>query len=114
MGLKRFSKNDNGFKCECCGFEVPPLGYTSRDHCPKCLTSLHVDVNPGDRANSCKGLMIPVDVSMKAKGYVIQYKCSKCNELHNNKSADDDNFMTILTVMNKTYNLNKFKKTDNS
>lgn len=110
MSVKKFSKNDNGFVCQCCGFNVNPLGYTSRDHCPKCLTSLHVDINPGDRANFCKGLMVPVDVKMNSKGYVIQYKCSKCGELHNNKAADDDDFETILTVMNKTYNINNFKK----
>ena len=52
--------------------------------------------------------MVPVDVKMNSKGYVIQYKCSKCGELHNNKAADDDDFETILTIMNKTYNINNF------
>ena len=39
METKRFSKNDSGFICEHCGREVPPLGYTSRNHCPYCLWS---------------------------------------------------------------------------
>ena len=50
MEQKRFTKNDNGFICAHCGKEVEPLGYTSRNHCPFCLWSLHVDINPGDRA----------------------------------------------------------------
>lgn len=107
---KKFSKNDLGFICANCGYNVLPLGYTSRDHCPKCLTSLHVDINPGDRANECKGLLVPIDIVINSKGYVIQYKCAKCGQLHNNKSAEDDSFKTILTVMNKTYNVNKFKQ----
>ena len=60
MEQKLFTKNDNGFICANCGFEVKPLGYTSRNHCPKCLCSLHVDVNPGDRACECHGIMRPV------------------------------------------------------
>jgi hypothetical protein len=51
MENKRFVKNDDFFVCVHCGKEVKPLGYTSRDHCPFCLWSVHVDVNPGDRAN---------------------------------------------------------------
>lgn len=106
----KFIKNDNSFVCELCGAKVEKLGYTSRDHCPVCLTSKHVDIFPGDRQNECQGLMKPVDIKMSSKGYVIQYKCTKCGELHNNKTSNDDNFGTILSVMNKTYNLNKFKK----
>ena len=43
--MKRFTKNDSGFTCAHCGREVEALGYTSRNHCPFCLWSLHVDVN---------------------------------------------------------------------
>ena len=48
MEQKLFTKNDNGFIYANCGFEVKPLGYTSRNHCPFCLCSLHVDILPGD------------------------------------------------------------------
>jgi hypothetical protein len=60
MEVKRFIKNDDSFICAHCGKEVLPLGYTSRNHCPFCLWSLHVDVNPGDRANPCGGPLEPV------------------------------------------------------
>lgn len=110
--MKTFEKNDSGFICLTCGKNVDPLKYSSRDHCTKCLCSIHVDINPGDRANSCLGTLVPVDVTINnKKGYIITYKCNKCGLLHNNKSAEDDNFNTILKVMNKSYNIQDYKKT---
>ncbi len=109
MEHKNFKKNDQGFICECCHKKIPPLGYTSRDHCPFCLTSLHVDIKPGDRQNACRGLLIPVDITSDSKkGYVINYVCSKCGEKHNNKVADDDEYTTILQISNKTYNVKEY------
>jgi DNA-directed RNA polymerase subunit RPC12/RpoP len=111
MDNKKFSKNDEGFICKCCGKKVEQLNYTSRDHCPYCLTSLHIDINPGDRQNNCLGTLIPISVNYtNQKGYVITYKCEKCGKLHNNKSAKDDDLNTILSVMNGTYNINNYKK----
>ena len=66
---------------------------------------------PGDRANTCLGLLVPVNVETNSKkGYVINYKCNKCNQLHNNKAAEDDKFSTILSIMKGTYNHNLFQK----
>ncbi len=88
MEIKRFQKNDEGFICRNCGFEVLPLGKSSRDHCPKCLCSIHIDINPGDRANSCLGTLIPVQVLPDAKkGYIIVYKCDSCGATVRNKAA---------------------------
>ena len=85
-----FQKNDSGFTCAHCGREVLPLGYTSRDHCPFCLWSLHVDVNPGDRANTCGGEMEPISCVPDAKkGYIIVYRCTKCGEIHRNRAAHE-------------------------
>lgn len=90
MEQKRFSKNDDGFVCLHCGKEVSPLGYTSRDHCPFCLWSVHVDINPGDRANDCRGALVPVKVETSAKkGYVIVYRCERCGEIHRNRAAHE-------------------------
>jgi len=104
METKKFKKNDNGFVCVCCGNKVKPLGYTSRDHCPKCLASIHIDINPGDRENDCKGLLVPVSITRSnKKGFVINYECEKCGQKHNNKAAEDDDLETILSVMNGLY-----------
>ncbi len=87
---KRFTKNDNGFICAHCGREVAPLGYTSRNHCPFCLWSLHVDENPGDRASDCGGGLEPVSaVPDPKKGYIIIHKCVKCGAIRRNKAAHE-------------------------
>lgn len=106
MEHRNFTKNDSGFICQNCGAKVEKLGKTSRDHCPKCLCSIHVDINPGDRANTCKGLMEPINVEWNAKKntYSIIYKCKKCGEIHKNKMADDDDYNKILEITrNSTY-----------
>ena len=50
---KKFTVIDEEFICENCGKKVPKLGYSCRNHCPYCLHSKHVDINPGDRAENC-------------------------------------------------------------
>ena len=112
MEDKRFKKNDSGFICANCGFEVMPLGTTSRNHCPRCLCSLHVDINPGDRACDCGGILEPISaVPDPKKGFVITHKCRKCGFVSHNKAAlknaksklpdeqyDDEEFLIKLTV----------------
>ena len=74
-------KNENqGFICENCSEEVLPLTNGSyRNHCPLCLYSKHVDEIPGDRQNSCRGLMKPTSIRHKArKGLQIIHICLKC------------------------------------
>lgn len=100
-------KNDKPFVCANCGKEVSPLGYTSRDHCPYCLYSIHIDNIPGDRANTCHGLLKPFMVEPNSKkGYIISYKCTKCGEIKRNKSADDDDFDVLLAIA-KDYSINR-------
>ncbi len=86
---KRFTKNDGGFLCKNCGKEVLPLGYSSRNHCPFCLYSLHVDLSPGDRLNPCGGLMEPIAAEPDARGYVLLHRCLKCGEIRRNKAATE-------------------------
>ena len=90
MENKRFNKKDNGFICKNCNKEVKPLGYTSRNHCPFCLCSLHVDINPGDRANTCGGILRPIQALPDARrGYIIVHRCDKCGEIVRNKAAHE-------------------------
>lgn len=99
MEVKRFTKKDEGFVCEHCGREVSPLGYTSRDHCPFCLSSKHVDVLPGDRANPCRGRLAPVQSFPNAKGgFVIAYRCEKCGKEHRNVAAKDDDVDLLIRL----------------
>jgi len=80
------------FTCAHCGASVRPLRNGSvRNHCPVCLWSLHVDVNPGDRANACRAPMEPVGVEHTAKkGWVILHRCTACAFVGRNKAALDD------------------------
>ena len=89
---------DESFICEHCGKNVSKLEYTARDHCPYCLYSKHVDINPGDRANLCKGLLKPIDIEKFKDTYKIIYKCEKCNELHKNIIAVDDDMNEIIRI----------------
>ena len=99
--MKQFTKRDEEFVCENCGKKVSKLGYTSRDHCPHCLYSKHVDNMPGDREAECRGLLKPIQVELDSKkGYVIIYKCEKCGAIRKNKAAvdDDKDLLIQLTV----------------
>ena len=98
-----FTEIDEEFICEHCGQHVPKLGYSCRNHCPYCLYSKHVDVNPGDRQEECHGELEPVGAEIDSKkGYVIIFKCKKCGKIRRNKAAEDDNMDLIinLTAMN--------------
>ena len=98
----KIAKNDNGFVCANCHKQVEKLGYTSRNHCPYCLHSLHVDVFPGDRQNACKGILVPIAIEISAKkGYVVVHRCALCGQIKRNVCAADDSQAVILTVMSK-------------
>jgi hypothetical protein len=95
--VRRFTAQgtNQGFTCSYCGLEVPPLANGSyRNHCPRCLYSLHVDVFPGDRAAACGGLLEPVGVDYSGKkGWVIVHRCRSCGALRRNRAALDDAVM---------------------
>jgi len=89
---------DENFICENCNKEVSKSNYTARDHCPYCLYSKHVDINPGDRLNTCHGLLEPIGIEKFRDTYKIVYKCEKCNQLHKNIMANDDNMDLIINL----------------
>ena len=100
--MPKFTVIDEEFECEHCKKYVSKLGYTCRDHCPFCLYSKHVDINPGDRAEECHGDLEPVSLEIDGKkGYVIIFKCKKCGQIRKNKAAKDDNFEKILEISKK-------------
>lgn len=97
--LSKFTKIDEEFICENCGAKVSKLGYSCRNHCPVCLYSKHVDINPGDRAETCHGMLEPIKVEIDSKkGYIIIYECKKCGKIRKNKAAEDDNIDLIIKL----------------
>jgi len=93
---KKFQRTIEDFTCDHCGYHVTGNGYTN--HCPQCLWSKHVDVNPGDRQAACNGMMKPIAVEMKGGTYVITHRCQTCGKEMRNKSADDDNVDAIIRL----------------
>lgn len=92
--MKKFKRTIEDFTCENCGFFVKGTGYTN--HCPKCLYSKHVDMNPGDRINICLGLMKPVSIEQEHGEYFILHKCIKCRFQKRNKATKEDNLVILL------------------
>lgn len=99
--MKKFNMVDESFICLNCGKEVKKLEYSARDHCPFCLYSKHVDINPGDRANTCQGMLEPIDIEKFKNTFKIIYKCKKCNEMHKNIIAMDDDMDLIIKLSAK-------------
>lgn len=96
MTTKKFQRTKEDFTCGHCGFFVAGNGYTN--HCPRCLWSKHVDINPGDRAAKCQGLMRPQSVEIKRGEYILSHKCVSCGFGKRNKVSPDDNFDAILNL----------------
>lgn len=94
--MKNFQRIIEDFKCAHCCYQVKGTGYTN--HCPQCFYSKHVDVNPGDRKNDCRGLMRPVAIEFKEQKYSIVSSCEKCGEIKRNKIAPDDNMDNLIKL----------------
>lgn len=100
--MRKFTVIDEEFECENCGKRVSKLGYSCRNHCPYCLHSKHVDINPGDRNESCHGLLEPIGLEFDSqKGYVILFQCKKCGKITKNKAAEDDDMDVIIKLSTK-------------
>ena len=92
------------FICKVCGRTVVPAGAGSehRNHCPYCLSSRHLDNEPGDRAADCGGVMEPITVWVRKNGeWAIIHRCRICGHLSSNRIAADDNPMKLMSLAMK-------------
>ncbi len=92
------------FVCKNCGRIVVETGAGTahRNHCPYCLTSQHLDDEPGDRNANCGGIMEPVAVWVKKNGeWCIIHRCKICGTLHSNRIAADDNPLKLMSLAMK-------------
>lgn len=96
MATARFSRRVESFVCIACGRPVEGDGFT--DHCPACLVSLHVDVNPGDRLAACGGVMLPTTVEFGVKEHRLRYSCQACGYSRSVRAAKDDSLDALLGV----------------
>ena len=118
------------FICSHCRGQVKAnfsVGTKNRNHCPKCLFSLHVDNAPGDRKADCGGDMKPIGLTFKEEGLdkygkkvqgeiMLIHKCDKCGKININRIAGDDDSDEILKIYdNSKDNIdlkNELKKED--
>lgn len=92
----------DAFRCVGCRLDVPLTapGTAHRNHCPHCLTSLHVDLRiPGDRASECRGRMAALSLSVRPDGeWALIHECLSCGELSANRVAGDDNALALMRM----------------
>ena len=90
------------FTCRKCALVVPldAPGTKHRNHCPNCLWSRHLDDDtPGDRAADCGASMEPVAISVRGDGeWVLVHRCTRCDEIHLNRTAGDDNPIMLMQL----------------
>lgn len=92
----KFQKRVEDFDCEHCRHHVKGTGYTN--HCPKCLWSKHVDVLPGDRAETCGGMMRPIAVEGTTPSYRIVHRCEKCKLERKVDVSDNDDSDALIEL----------------
>ncbi len=99
---RREAGGAGSFRCVRCRLEVPvnAPGTAHRNHCPHCLTSLHVDLRvPGDRASGCRGAMDALSMAARPDGeWMIVHRCVRCGELGSNRVAGDDNVRALVRL----------------
>ena len=89
---------DEPFTCGHCGASVEPGGRPVRDHCPRCLRSLHVDKLPGDRAAGCGGLLDPTALELDHGAVVVRYRCRACGHETRTRAHPGDAVPPSLSI----------------
>lgn len=89
------------FTCKVCGRLIVSAGAGSdhRNHCPYCLHSLHLDIELGDRASGCGGIMEPIAVWVRKHGeWAMIHRCRRCGQLSANRIAADDDPLKLMSI----------------
>lgn len=97
--MGHFTRTVEDFDCAHCGVHVSGDGYTN--HCPRCLWSRHVDVDPGDRACDCRGLMEPVASGLRRDAWFVMHRCAECGFVRRNKTARRDDKDVVRSLLGR-------------
>ncbi|MEI3401548.1 MAG: RNHCP domain-containing protein [Clostridia bacterium] len=66
LETSKFTKIDEEFICENCGKKVPKLGYLVTIAHTAYIQNIS-DINPGDRAETCHGILEPIGLERNEK-----------------------------------------------
>jgi hypothetical protein len=99
--MKKFTKRVEDFTCAKCGAEVKGSGYTN--HCPQCLWSKHVDINPGDRAEPCCGMMEPIGILIDGQDTRIGFRCIACGVEKIFSASEKDSADALVQLSKKPW-----------
>ena len=58
-----------------------------------------MDINPGDRAERCRGMMRPMEVKKDREWYFLIHRCEKCGQERKNRTDREDDFNKIVEVV---------------
>jgi hypothetical protein len=127
MNNQKIPFENGDFFCGHCNQWVPfthSMGTKHRNHCLFCLWSKHVDDQvSGDRASKCQANMKPIGLTFKQEGVdkygrprqgeiMIVHECTACDKISINRIAADDNSEAILSILEKSFNLDQNKKAE--
>jgi len=102
ISSRRFTARNENFICVVCKKEVSASKKSYRNHCPFCLSSLHVDIFPGDRMEKCHGVMSAKKLEQKRGKWIIVHQCQLCGKEQKNKTAEDDSQEALVLVAKKS------------
>ena len=91
-----FKRTVEDFVCEHCGTSVRGDVYENQWH--ERLWSKHRDIEPGDRAASCGGMMEPIALEGSTGKYRIIQRCEKCRLERPIGLAKNDNMKAVLSI----------------
>jgi hypothetical protein len=94
-----FTRRKEDFRCLHCATAVRGNGYTN--HCPRCLWSRHVDVNPGDRTAECGAAMEPIGALWEGGEIIVVQRCLACGHTRRNRAAANDDRDALLALFGR-------------
>jgi len=57
---------------------------------------MHVDLQPGDRAAACRGLMRPIALLYEHGDFIVVHECVACGVRRRNRTAPNDSLSPLL------------------
>ncbi len=89
-------KKNHWFYCLECWNYIQKAQKISRNHCPVCFASKHVDQEtPWDRACDCKWKMIPISYLIANGKIKITFQCLECWKKDTNQAQNDDDLWKL-------------------